>query len=77
MQLVFIAALDPCDSNPCLQGGLCATIETGYRCYCPDYATGVNCEIRESKVYIISMATRKNILAFMAVLEASALFGDH
>ena len=39
-----IPVINECDSSPCLNGGQCFTVSTGYRCFCPDGFTGVNCE---------------------------------
>ena len=33
-----------CQSDPCLNGGLCIAIGNIYDCFCPSGFTGANCE---------------------------------
>ncbi len=37
--------IDPCDSNPCLNGGTCASFTDRYECNCPEDWSGTNCEV--------------------------------
>ncbi len=40
-----IPALNPCNSNPCSNGGQCICLNTGnYYCVCPNGYIGLNCE---------------------------------
>ena len=35
---------NPCDDNPCLNGGTCIEVDDTYRCDCPAGLAGTNCE---------------------------------
>jgi len=42
-------ATNPCQRNPCLNGGTCSvatTTASGYTCSCPTQFTGTNCQTR-------------------------------
>ena len=42
----FPIEIQPCDSNPCLNGGTCSdsTDGTSYSCNCAEELTGINCQ---------------------------------
>lgn len=37
--------INKCLSNPCMNGGTCSNLQSGYLCTCPYPYSGVNCEI--------------------------------
>ena len=41
------AGIDPCDSEPCLNEGICESQGEGYMCRCLGGYTGDNCEERK------------------------------
>jgi Notch-like protein len=40
-----VAPFDPCEPNPCLNGGVCGALDDGFACECVDGFTGGTCEI--------------------------------
>ena len=42
--ICLYAVLNVCERRPCLNGGLCVLLESGYRCNCSEKFEGVNCE---------------------------------
>jgi hypothetical protein len=36
---------NPCYNNPCLNGATCQANINSYRCVCPQYYSGTNCQI--------------------------------
>lgn len=41
---LFFTERDPCESNPCINGGNCTTIDSlNFQCECIDGFAGVNC----------------------------------
>ena len=43
--------VNPCDSNPCINGGTCLENNEEYTCVCPNEWTGVNCETNRCTDY--------------------------
>jgi len=41
---VVISEMDECTSNPCVNGGTCVNLITGYGCRCMKDFVGKNCE---------------------------------
>ncbi|XP_048747515.1 protein crumbs homolog 1-like [Ostrea edulis] len=39
-----VGSLDPCSSNPCVNGGTCEVRGASFKCACPYYAIGPTCE---------------------------------
>ena len=45
ISICFLVESDPCTiNNPCVNGGVCISNGDSYRCSCPLYYTGYNCE---------------------------------
>ena len=42
--VLCISEVNPCDSNPCLNGATCLTSGSMYTCLCPSGFDGTNCE---------------------------------
>ena len=45
MLFYFIADINECSPNPCLNGATCVDGINGYTCNCQPGYTGVNCQI--------------------------------
>ena len=39
-----VAAIDPCEADPCLHGGTCSSVESDYFCSCGPGWAGRDCE---------------------------------
>ena len=46
--LLFIADIDECSSNPCVNSGACVNAVNGYTCTCAGGYTGDHCETGRS-----------------------------
>ena len=73
--LCFQGDNDPCNPNPCLNGGTCTANNgngNGYHCTCPSGQSGTDCEtVRESLLYFISVphtSVQHTYLHFVAYL---------
>ena len=42
--VIVVAAIDPCHSGPCHNGGVCSSSGSSYSCTCGAGWTGNNCE---------------------------------
>jgi len=44
---ILFLVLNPCDPNPCQNGGVCVTNDEAYiyDCNCKEFFKGINCEI--------------------------------
>ena len=53
---ICFPVLDPCDSSPCINGGICRPVvgEFAFSCFCPDGFEGPRCEVGEWNKFSIS-----------------------
>ena len=55
-----------CDSDPCENAGECSDTLNGYRCFCRDGYSGINCE--RGEIYIYKYILHDQALSRMAIL---------
>lgn len=58
MMVLVIVGRDPCQPNPCRNGGTCQPTNSGsFMCMCPAGYEGICCEIRERSLERVDFAS--------------------
>lgn len=65
---------DPCNPNPCQNGGTCSNDDGNAKCQCPDGYTGDNCEIKPIDVPSIEDIPNQSILIVNNTTDNFSIF---
>ena len=59
---LFLADVDDCVEQPCLNGGTCIDSVNDYTCLCADGYTGKNCAVGKNRVFVSKVIISKKNL---------------
>lgn len=68
--LLFYLDLNECDSNPCMNGGVCTDGPDSFSCACPDAWTGLRCETGMADIASTNLHSKVYIPVVFCILSS-------